>query len=181
MKLVSPLQIFLKKCRLQLKVENFFGGRREFFFGCSLNVLFCILYLVYNPDGQHLVNQRKESNPYFFECLIYCLLTSTKQRWRLLQYYWHYIFFREYRDQNSFQQATNSSVPGICTIWIVWGSGLLSITVSAKLSVDAAWRYFPASSWCIIYCCFLVTKSVSKLEENFKMIKYLKLEGRTKV
>ena len=39
---------------------------------------------------------------------------------------------------------------------------------STKLSVDAAWRHFSATNWSTIYCCFLVTKSVSKLGENFK-------------
>ena len=54
---------------------------------------------------------------------------------------------------------------------------------STKLSVDAAWRHFSATNWSTIYCYSLVTKSVSKLGENFKtlsMVLELKLEGMTK-
>ena len=66
--------------------------------------------------------------------------------------------------------------PGICTIWIVRGfpgcRPFYLLSISTKLSVDAAWRHFPALNWSIIYFCFLVTKSASKPGENFRMIKY---------
>ena len=73
--------------------------------------------------------------------------------------------------------------PGICTIWIAHGSGLLSIIISTKLSVDAVRRRFSAWNWSIVYCCFLPTKSVSKLGKTLKwsrMVLKLKLEGMTK-
>ena len=54
---------------------------------------------------------------------------------------------------------------------------------STKLLVDAAWRHFSATNWYTICWCSLVTRSVSKLGENFKilsMVLKLKLEGMTK-
>ena len=60
------------------------------------------------------------------------------------------------------------------------GSDLLSIIISTKLSVDTAWRHFSVSNWSTIYCCSLVTKSVSKLREiNLSMVLKLKPEGMT--
>ena len=54
---------------------------------------------------------------------------------------------------------------------------------STKLLVDAAWRHFSATNWYTICWCSLVTRSVSKLGGNFKilsMVLKLKLEGMTK-
>ena len=41
-----------------------------------------------------------------------------------------------------------------------------------QVVVDAGWRQFLALNSSIIYFCFLVTKSASKLGGNFRMIKY---------
>ena len=47
------------------------------------------------------------------------------------------------------------------------GVGLIIYYQSTKLSVNAIWRHFSDSNWSIICCCSLVSKSVSKLGENF--------------
>ena len=72
--------------------------------------------------------------------------------------------------------------PGFCTYFqprsqdlyhlngsgVARGSGLLSVIISTKLSVDAVMRHISASNWSIICCCFLVTKFVSKLGKTLK-------------